>query len=73
MTFIKLTHTGGFVYLNLENVYSMEKTSATDLTVTDFNSGSVTYTFASASDLSEAIAKLESITRVIDIDSLAKQ
>lgn len=74
MTFIKLTHSSGSVYLNLDQVYSIEETSTADLTIYDANSIlPVSYTFASASERSEVLAKLESIVRVIDIDKLATQ
>lgn len=73
MAFIKLTHTGGSVYLNLDNIYSMEETSTTDLTITDNTATSIAYTFASSDELAEVVSKLESILRVIDIDKLAIQ
>ena len=74
MTFIKLTHSSGSVYLNLDQIVSIEETSTADLTIYDASSSSpVSYTFSSAAVRAEVIAKLESIVRVIDIDSLAKQ
>lgn len=74
MTFIKLTHSSGSVYLNLDQVYSIEESGTADLTIYDANSIlPVTYTFVSANERSEVLAKLESLARVIDIDKLANQ
>jgi hypothetical protein len=75
MTFIKLTHSTGSIYLNLDNVYSIEESGSpmTDLIITDPNSGSVVYSFATPTELAEVLAKLESILKVIDIDTLAAQ
>lgn len=74
MTFIKLTHSSGSVYLNLDQIVSIEETSTTDLTVYDnTNASPFVYSFSSTSTRSEVIAKLESIIRVIDIDKLATQ
>jgi hypothetical protein len=74
MTFIKLTHLSGSVYLNLDQVVSIEETSTVDLTISDNTNASPTvYSFSSASDRAEVVAKLESIVRVIDIDTLAAQ
>jgi len=74
MTFIKLTHSSGSVYLNLDQVVSIEETSTADLTISDnTNTSPVVYSFSSASDRAEVVAKLESIVRVIDIDTLAAQ
>jgi hypothetical protein len=74
MTFIKLTHSTGSIYLNLDNVYSIEETGSpgTDLIV---SSGvtTQTYSFATPTELDEALAKLKSIIRVIDLDQLANQ
>jgi hypothetical protein len=62
------------VYLNLDQVYSIEESGTTDLTIHDANSIlPVTYTFSSASERSAVLSKLESIARVIDIDKLANQ
>jgi len=74
MTFIRLTHSSGSIYINLDQVYSIEETGISDLTIYDANSIlPVTYSFSTAADRSEVLAKLESITRVIDIDKLANQ
>lgn len=74
MTFIKLTHSSGSVYLNLDQIVSIEPSSTANLIVSDITSASpTTYTFSSQSVRNEVVAKLESITRVIDIDKLANQ
>lgn len=74
MIWIKLTHTGGSVYLNLEQVYRYEQTSSTDITFYDANSIlPTTYTFATSVALTAFLAKLTSISKVIDIDQLATQ
>ena len=74
MTWIKLTHTGGSVYLNLEQVYRYEETSSTEITFYDANSIlPTTYAFATSTDLNVFMAKLTSISKVIDIDQLATQ
>ena len=74
MTFIKLTYSTGTVYLNLDNVYSIQETGTSDLTIYDANSIlPVSYTFSSVTERDKVIAKLESIVRVIDIDALAPQ
>ena len=72
MAWIKLTHTTGSVYLNLEQVYRYEMTSPTEITFYDANSILPTsYTFSSVSDAATVIAKLSGISSVIDIDRLA--
>lgn len=72
MTWIKLTHMTGSVYLNLEQVYRYEMTSSTEITFYDANSILPTsYTFTSASDAAVVMSKLSSISSVIDIDQLA--
>ena len=74
MTWIKLTHTSGSVYLNLEQVYRYEETSSTEITFYDANSIlPTTYAFATATALKVFMAKLASISKVIDIDQLATQ
>jgi hypothetical protein len=74
MIWIKINHTGGSVYLNLEQVYRFEQTSSTEITFYDANSILPTsYTFSTAADLSRFLAKLVSISKVIDIDQLAVQ
>jgi hypothetical protein len=74
MVWIKLTHIGGSVFLNLEQVYRYEATSSTEITFYDANSILPTsYTFASATLLKEFMAKLASLSKVIDIDQLATQ
>jgi hypothetical protein len=74
MVFIKLTHSGGADYINLEQVYRIYQTSATELTFYDANSIlPISYNFATVADLKDALSKFESIVRVIDIDNLAPQ
>jgi hypothetical protein len=74
MTWIKITHTGGSTYLNLDQVYRFEQTSSTDLTFYDANSIlPTTYTFSSNANLVTFVKKLESFCKVIDIDQLAPQ
>lgn len=74
MVWIKLTHTTGSVYLNLEQVYRFEETSSTELTFYDANSIlPTTYAFATASALKVFMAKLKNISNVIDIDQVASQ
>ena len=74
MVWIKLTHTGGDDYINLEQVYRIYETSPTELTFYDANSVlPISYTIASAASLKDALSKFESIVRVIDIDNLAPQ
>ena len=74
MTFIKLTHSTGSIYLNLDNVYSIEEAGppGTDLIVA-FGTFTQTYSFDTPTELDEALAKLKSILRVIDLDKLANQ
>ena len=62
MTFIKLTHSTGSIYLNLDNVYSIEEIGSpgTDLIISSSGT-SVTYSFATPTELDEALAKLKSI------------
>ena len=74
MTWIKLTHSLGEVYLNLDQVYRYEQTSSTEITFYDANSILPTsYSFLTAIELTQFIAKLKSILKVIDIDQLATQ
>jgi hypothetical protein len=74
MVWIKLNHTGGSVFLNFEQVYRYEATSSTEITFYDANSILPTsYTFSTAAQLSAVMAKLASISKVIDIDQLATQ
>jgi hypothetical protein len=74
MTWIKFTHTGGTSYLNLDQYYTFEETAPAVLTFYDAGSGSATnYTFSSASALATFVKKLESLSRVIDIDQLSIQ
>ena len=74
MVWIKLTHTGGDDYINLEQVYRIYETSSTELTFYDANSVlPISYTFASPSVLMDTLSKFERIVRVIDIDNLAPQ
>lgn len=74
MVWIKLTHSTGADFINLEQVYRIYVTSPTELTFYDANSIlPISYTFASSADLTDALSKFESIVRVIDIDNLAPQ
>lgn len=74
MTWIKFEHTLGKVRINLDNVYAIIETSSTNLTFYDNNSIlPVTYTFASAQDLSNFVSQIESVIRCINIDQLAPQ
>lgn len=74
MTWIKITHIGGSMYLNLDQVYRYEQTALTEITFYDANSVLPTsYSFSTASELTEFIAKIKSILKVIDIDQLATQ
>jgi hypothetical protein len=74
MTWIKLTHTSGVTYLNLDQVHRFEETSSTDITFyyAD-NSTTSSYSLSSSSELASLIAKLSSILKVINIDQLATQ
>lgn len=74
MIWIKITHTTGATYLNLDQVYRYEQTSPTELTFYDANSILPTsYSFSTNQELVEFMAKLTSISKVIDIDQLAAQ
>lgn len=74
MVWIKLNHTTGSVYLNLEQVYRFEQTASTEITFYDANSILPTsYNFSTAAELTTFISKLVSISKVIDIDQLATQ
>lgn len=74
MTWIKITHTGGSTYLNIEQVYRFELTSSTELTFYDANSILPTsYSFSTDVELNTFVAKLTSILKVLDIDQLATQ
>lgn len=74
MTWIKITHTGGSTYLNIEQVYRFELTSSTELTFYDANSILPTsYSFSTDVELNAFVAKLTSILKVLDIDQLATQ
>lgn len=74
MIWIKITHTTGSTYLNLDQVYRYEQTSPTELTFYDANSILPTsYSFSTNQELVEFMAKLSSISKVIDIDQLATQ
>jgi hypothetical protein len=74
MTWIKINHTLGSIYLNLDQVYRYEQTSPTELTFYDANSILPTsYSFSTSLELTQFIAKLVSISKVIDIDQLATQ
>ena len=74
MIIVKLTHNGGADYINLEQVYRIKQTSSTELTFYDANSIlPISYTFTNFAALQDALLKIESIVRVIDIDNLAPQ
>jgi hypothetical protein len=74
MAWIKITHTAGSMYLNLDQVYRYEQTASAEITFYDANSILPTsYSFSTALELTEFIAKLKSILNVIDIDQLATQ
>jgi hypothetical protein len=75
MRWIKLTHSSGIRYINLEEVYTIDGTSSpTDITFYDANSIlPITYSFASAQEKNEVLAKLTSIISPIDIDLIAPQ
>ena len=74
MAWIKLTHSTGADYLNIDQVYKIVQTAPNDLTFYDANSIlPTTYIFSTAADLAENLAKFESITKIIDIDKLAPQ
>jgi len=74
MAWLKITHTGGWETINLDQVYRIAETASTDLTFYDANSIlPTTYTFASSAEKDEFLQKFESIIRLIDIDKLAQQ
>lgn len=74
MNWIKLTHTTGIDYINLQNVYRITQTASTDIEVYDAGSiPPVTYSFSTAQELTDTLKKLESIVQSIDIDALAAQ
>jgi hypothetical protein len=74
MVWIKLNHVGGSVYLNLEQVYRYEKTAVAAITFYDANSIlPTTYSFSTAVIRDAFVKKLESLSKVIDIDQLATQ
>jgi len=74
MTFIKLTHTTGSDYINLDHIYRIVETAVDEITIYDANSIlPISYTFSSAQEQIEVLAKFESIVGIIDIDKLANQ
>ena len=74
MIWIKLTHTIGADYINLEQVYRILQTASTDITFYDANSIlPITYTFSTAQETVDVLDKLESLAQIIDIDKLADQ
>jgi hypothetical protein len=74
MVWIKLTHSGGADFINLDQVYKIKQTSATELTFYDANSIlPISYSFSTLANLNDALNKFQSIVRVIDIDNLAPQ
>lgn len=75
MKWIKLTHSSGANYINLDRVYMIDGQS-NPTTIIFYDSSSilpVTYTFSSSSEKDEALSKLEAIISSIDIDRLAPQ
>jgi phenylalanine-4-hydroxylase len=74
MIWIKLTHTIGADYINLEQVYRILQTASTDITFYDANSIlPITYSFSTAQETVDVLDKLESLAQIIDIDKLADQ
>jgi hypothetical protein len=74
MSWIKLNHTTGVEYVNLNQVYKINRTSPVELTFYDANSIlPISFTFNSAQDLNEVLLKLEAIVSIIDLDKLAPQ
>ena len=74
MIWIKLTHTIGADYINLEQVYRILQTASTDITFYDANSIlPSTYSFSTAQETVDVLDKLESLAQIIDIDKLADQ
>jgi len=74
MIWIKLTHTIGADYINLEQVYRILQTASTDITFYDANSIlPITYSFSTAQETIDVLDKLESLAQIIDIDKLADQ
>jgi hypothetical protein len=75
MKWIKLTHSTGANYINLERVYMIDGLTSTTAIVF-YDSSSilpVTYTFSSSAEKDEALLKLEAILASIDLDRLAPQ
>ena len=75
MKWIKLTHSSGVKYINLETVYTIDgNSSPTDITFYDSSSVMpISYTFATAQEKDEAMSKLSAIISSIDIDLLSPQ
>jgi hypothetical protein len=74
MVWIKISHTGGSTYLNIDQVYRYDQTGSAEITFYDSNSILPTsYSFSTSVELMEFMDKLKSILKVIDIDQLAPQ
>ena len=74
MAFIKLTHTAGADYINLDHIYRIVETTSTEITIYDANSVlPISYSFIDAQEQIDVLAKFESIIGIIDIDKLADQ
>ena len=75
MRWIKLTHSTGINYINLEQVYMIDgSTSPTDITFYDSNSIlPISYTFSTSQEKDQVLSKLASIIDSIDLDLLAPQ
>jgi hypothetical protein len=74
MTWIKLIHTSGETYLNLDQVHSFAATSSTTITFYYADTSTTSsYSLSSSSELASLIAKLSSVLKVLNIDQLATQ
>jgi hypothetical protein len=74
MTWIKLIHTSGETYLNLDQVHSFAATSSTAITFYYADTSTTSsYSLSSSSELASLIAKLSSVLKVLNIDQLATQ
>jgi hypothetical protein len=71
---IKLNHIAGVEYVNLDQVYKINRTAPNEITFYDANSIlPISFIFNSSQDLDEVLLKLEAIVSIIDIDKLAPQ
>lgn len=74
MRWIKIVHTGGEEYLNVEQVYRVSSTGPAQITFYDSNSILPTiYNFSTAAEMKDFLAKFEKVFMVISIDRLATQ